>query len=149
VLPQGLACKSALLEEEPLADRTMYYTELSSAGQSRLAKNAELACRMTLKQIGVKLKNALYGTPRFTEWTAILTYLDPEVEAHVEHGFAPDGPPHALILFAYNSLDYFGPSKSAEEVIATLPEALTYELLRLGMTKNLAKQTDSVTTKNT
>jgi hypothetical protein len=126
----------------------MYYSELSPAEQSRLAKNAELACRVSLKQIGLKLKNALYGTPRFTEWTAVLTYLDPEVEAHAEHGFAPDGPPHALILFAYNSLDYFGASKSAKEVIATLPEALNYELLRLGMTKHLARHIDSTTAQN-
>ncbi len=126
----------------------MYYTELSRGKQSQLAKNAELACRMTLKQIGIKLKNALYGTPRFDEWEAILTYLDPEVEAHVEYGFAPDSPPHTLILYAYNSLDYFGASKSAEEVIVTLPEALNYELLRLGLTKDLAKQNNSVAAKN-
>jgi len=126
----------------------MYYTELSRGKQSQLAKNAELACRITLKQIGLKLKNTLHGTPRFDEWEAILTYLDPEVEAHVEHGFAPDSPPHPLILFAYNSLDYFGESKSAKEVIATLPEALNYELLRLGLTKNLANQSNSVAAKN-
>lgn len=126
----------------------MYYTELPPAKRSQLAKNAESACRMTLKQIGVKLKNALYGTPRFDDWVAILTYLDPEVEVHVEYGFAPDSPPHTLILYAYNSLDYYGASKSADEVIATLPEALNYELLRLGLTKNLAERTNSVTVKN-
>ena len=126
----------------------MYYTELSPAKRSQLAKNAELACRMTLKQIGVKLKNALYGTPRFDDWVAILAYLDPEVEAHVECGFAPDSPPHTLILYAYNTLDYFGASKSADEVIATLPEALNYELLRLGLTKNLAERTNSIAVKS-
>jgi hypothetical protein len=120
----------------------MYYTELPSAKQSQLAKNAELACRLALKHLGVKLKNALHGTPRFSEWEAILAYLDPEVENHVEHGFASDSPPHALILFAYNSLDHFGERQSAKEVIANIPQALTYELQRLGLTKNLAGQID-------
>jgi hypothetical protein len=122
----------------------MYYTELPPAKQSQLAKNAELACRMALKQIGIKLKNALYGTPRFSDWETILAYLDPEVEVHVDCGFAPDSPPHTLILYAYNSLDYFGLSKSADEVIATLPEALNYELLRLGLTKGLAERTNDL-----
>jgi hypothetical protein len=126
----------------------MYYNELPPGKQSQLAKNAELACRMALKGIGVKLKNALHGTPRFTEWEAILAYLDPEVESHTEHGFAPDSPPHTLILYAYNSLDHFGKSQSAKEVIATLPEALTYELQRLGLTKNLAEQINYSATKD-
>lgn len=126
----------------------MYYTELPPGRQSQLAKNAELACRLTLKQIGVKLKNALHGTPRFSEWEAILTYLDPEVEDYVEHGFAPDSPPHTLILFAYNSLDHYGAQQSAKEIIANIPQALTYELQRLGLTKNLAKHVDCNTAKD-
>ncbi len=97
---------------------------------------------MALKQLGVKLKNALHGTPRFSEWEDILAYLDPEIEDHVEHGFASDSPPHALILFAYNSLDHFGERQSAKEVIANIPQALTYELQRLGLTKNLADRID-------
>lgn len=120
----------------------MYYTELSPSKQSQLAKNAELACRLALKQLGVKLKNALHGTPRFSEWEDILAYLDPEIEDHVEHGFASDSPPHALILFAYNSLDHFGDRQSAKEVIANIPQALTYELQRLGLTKNLVERID-------
>ncbi len=120
----------------------MYYTELSPSKQLQLAKNAELACRLALKQLGVKLKNALHGTPRFSEWEGILAYLDPEIEDHVEHGFASDSPPHALILFAYNSLDHFGERQSAKEVIANIPQALTYELQRLGLTKNLADRID-------
>jgi hypothetical protein len=120
----------------------MYYTELSPSKQLQLAKNAELACRLALKQLGVKLKNALHGTPRFSEWEDILAYLDPEIEDHVEHGFASDSPPHALILFAYNSLDHFGERQSAKEVIANIPQALTYELQRLGLTKNLADRID-------
>lgn len=42
----------------------MYYTELSHSKQLQLAKNAELACRLALKQLGVKLKMlcmALHG----------------------------------------------------------------------------------------
>jgi len=120
----------------------MYYTELSPSKQLQLAKNAELACRLALKQLGVKLKNALHGTPRFSEWEDILAYLDPEIEDHVEHGFASDSPPHALILFAYNSLDHFGERQSAKEVIANIPQALTYELQRLGLTKNLVERID-------
>jgi hypothetical protein len=120
----------------------MYYTELSPSKQLQLAKNAELACRLALKQLGVNLKNALHGTPRFSEWEDILAYLDPEIEDHVEHGFASDSPPHALILFAYNSLDHFGERQSAKEVIANIPQALTYELQRLGLTKNLADRID-------
>jgi hypothetical protein len=125
----------------------MYYTELSPSKQVQLAKNAELACRLALKQLGVKLKNALHGTPRFSEWEDILAYLDPEIEEHVEHGFASDSPPHALILFAYNSLDHFGERQSAKEVIANIPQALTYELQRLGLTKNLADRIDFSTAK--
>jgi hypothetical protein len=125
----------------------MYYTELSPSKQVQLAKNAELACRLALKQLGVKLKNALHGTPRFSEWEDILAYLDPEIEEHVEHGFASDSPPHALILFAYNSLDHFGERQSAKEVITNIPQALTYELQRLGLTKNLADRIDFSTAK--
>jgi hypothetical protein len=120
----------------------MYYTELSPTKRAALAKSAESACRMTLKKLGVKLKNALEGTPRFSEWETILAYLDPEIELHTEHGFAPDSPPHPLILYAYNTLDNFGVSQSASEVIAGIPEALTYELQRLGLTKKLVDKID-------
>ena len=87
------------------ADSTPFasYRELDTfLRMSSFAWHAELACRKWLER-GTTCPGGL-NTPKTTDWMAVLSYLNPPLDAAQQFGISPTDAPDVSILRAYQLL---------------------------------------------
>ena len=92
------------------------YNELDTfLRMSSFAWHAELACRKWLER-GAAFPGEL-NTPKTTAWMALLSYVNPVLDAGQEFGISPEAEPEVTILRAYQLLLT---DLSVEQVVALL-----------------------------
>lgn len=95
------------------------YNELDTfLRMSSFAWHAELACRKWLDRAAA-FPGEL-NTPKTTAWMAVLSYLNPPLDAGQQFGISPDDEPDVSILRAYQLLIS---GLTSEQVMAHLEES--------------------------
>ena len=108
-----------------------HYNELDSfLRMSSFAWHAELACRKWLER--AKIVPGGLDTPKTTAWMALLSYVNPKLDAGQQFGISPDDVPDVPILRAYQLLlSGLSPEQAAQQMEGDpLPDNLTDFLLR-------------------
>ncbi|GAB3323304.1 hypothetical protein ACFQT0_27685 [Hymenobacter humi] len=107
------------------------YRELDTfLRMSSFAWHAELACRKWLER-GATFPGGL-NTPKTTDWMAVLSYLNPHLDATQQFGISPADAPDVSILRAYQLLLSGLPVEQIAERLEEhpLPDNLTDFLVR-------------------